>query len=324
MGYFNNPRTEEELDNQCRALLKKYNYRSGQSNPTIEKILQEYKSLKMQIKRANGYRTPTEELVSFAKGVANDSKQKRETEQARVRELQNHKYSKTETEQLISECKKCIDIMIKTAVQEEKLGYIALEKNVLLFDPEYITRWFNRNTNIIIEDTSLIKRYDNAREKLEYALKSSAQNKRTAETYMIQMEKSLGNYIKTKFKEYQDIYADPIKIAQKEQSVKQNEKARSKWHFATGIELGFLPAIPIFLIGYSFGTIGTIIGVVVGIIVMVSIAKWYRNKMMALSRKKLGGMGKRKQLSRMSEKEVFKRDKNNATIGRIIGKLFGL
>ena len=324
MSYFNNPKTEEELDNQCRILLRKYNYRSGQSNPTIENILQEYKSLKMQIKRANGYRTPTEELISFAKEVSNDSKQKREAEQARVRALQNHKYSKTETEQLIMECKKCIDVMIKTAVQEGKTGYHAIEKNVLLFDPEYITRWFNRNTNTITKDTFLIKRYDSSREKLEYALKSSAQNKRTEETYMIQMEKSLGNYIKNKFIEYQDIYADPIKIAQTEQFVRQNAKARSKWHFATGLEIGIFPAIPIFLIGCSMGTIGTLIGVVVGIIVMVSVAKWYKNKMMALSKKRLGGMGKRKQLSRMSEKEAFKRDKNNATIGRIIGKFFGL
>ena len=324
MGYFNNPKTEEELDNQCRALLKKYNYRSGQSNPTIERILQEYKTLKMEIKRANGYRTPREEIVSFAKEVSNDSKQKRANEQARVSALQNHKYSKAEMEQLIFECKKCLDIMLKETVQEEKFSYIGLQNVVSESDPEYVLRWFNRRTDIFTNNKEVLKRYDIAREKLEYAFKSMATNKRTQETYMLQMEKSLGNYIITRFKEYEDMYLDPIKVAEREQKVNKKKNDGKRITTMCGWGYGFTIGFIFVAFGSMLGITGTIIGLVVGIIVMIIFAKGYIKMVNSLNKKRLGGMGKRKQLSRMSEKNEFKAEQKKVRVVKLIGKIFGL
>lgn len=321
MGYFNNPRTEEELDNQCRILLKKYNYRSGQSNATVEKILQEYKTLKMQIKRANGYKTPSEQVVSTVKDVANYAREERQREQSRVDTLRSHKYTQIELQQLVTECKKYIDVMLKGTVQENSTGYNLLQDSILKHDPEYVLRWFNKNTGLFTRDRDLMKRYDTAREKLEYAFKSMASNKRTQETYIIQMEKSLGNYVVTKFKEYEEMYGDPIQIAKKEQKLLKANRWERRSHKGIGATLGFIVGVVIFVIGCGAGVIGAVIGAIIGILFTIWFSNWYADKMMSLNKKRLDGIGKRKQLSRMSEKEDFNKDKMEADIVKIISRL---
>lgn len=60
MSYFNNPRTEEELKDQYRKLLSKYDYHNPQNVKIMSDMRKEYEETLMKIKRANGYRTPLE------------------------------------------------------------------------------------------------------------------------------------------------------------------------------------------------------------------------------------------------------------------------
>lgn len=333
MGYFNSPHTQEELDGQCRQLLLKHGYRSGKNSPVTEAILKEYNELQMQIARANGYRTVGEKAASAVKeavkeisGSYSQAKQEiqkeRQKEQQRIDRLKNHRYTREETQSLILECKRLIADILKA---DARSGGIL--ENVIYKDDEYVTRWFNTNTDMMASEPQR-QAYDKAREKLEYALKSAAGNKRTQETYMLQSERLFGAFIKKKFREYQDIYGDPVRIAQADSARQKQMKSDKKGYAFLSVMIGMIVAVlavsALVLIHESDKAAGTppylLYGAVITFAVAVPVRKW----MLSLSRKTFNGIGERKRLSRISERNEFRRKQRETSFVRLILRLFGI
>lgn len=322
MGYFNNPRTNEELDEQCKRLLLKYDYRSGKNRTVTDAILKEYKEAQMKIARANGYRTIGEKAVSAISQARQEIRAEQQKEQQRVDRLKNHHYTKEETQSLILECKKLIADILKADAQKGRIG--GLEGIVSHKDDEYVTRWFNTHTNIMASESQR-QAYDRAREKLEYALKGAARNKKTQETYMLQSEKLFGAFIKKKFREYQNIYGDPILIAQVD-SVRQQEAKNNKW-CATSLSIipgMFIVTITMLIMSESGSAAGMLIGLLFSTAIGIIIAIPLRKLILSLFRKSYNGLGERKRRSRVTEKNQYEKTRLTNSIFGLILRLLGL
>lgn len=326
MGYFNNPRTKAELDDQCRKLLFKYDYRSGKNSSITDEILKEYKALEMQIKRANGYRTPVEKAASAVKNAAGSYVQAKQMElqkeQQRIDRLKNHHYTKEETQALILECKKMIAGMLKNSAMERTVFFDTFDEIVRDNDDEYVTRYFNNHTSFFAS-VNAIQTYDETREKLEYALKSAARDVKTQETYMLKSEKLFGAFIKKKYFEYQELYYDPIEIAKKVSSYQKGLKSERLSNTLFGIMVGQIFGLPILFIFSESGTaLGQFVGVSGDIIVTALITIVVRKCLYSFNKKNFDGLGERKRKSRMSEKKKYKSDLRKRRLGYLIFSLF--
>lgn len=312
MGYFNNPRTKPELDDQCRKLLLKYDYRSGKNSSITDEILKEYKALEWQIKRANGYRTPVEKAASAVKGAAGSyiqAKQiEQQKEQQRVDRLRNHHYTKEETQALILECKKMIADMLKKSAMESSMLFDVFDNIARNYDDEYVARYFNNHSGMFAAAYE-VRAYDETREKLEYALKSAARDKKTQETYMLKSERLFGSFIKKKYFEYQELYGDAIEIAKKTSAHRKAVKSNKFSDTMLGIQVGLIFGIPVYYIVSEASTGGgEFMGLLCGIIATAIIALPVRRWLGSFSRKRFDGLGERKRKSRMSEKKKYMSD----------------
>ena len=332
MRYFNNPKTEEELKDQYRRLLIKYDYRSEKNAKIIEEIRKEYNAIQMQIKRANGYRTMTEKVVDGVKDIHASYVEANQAEEQRIRRLKNHVYTKQEIQKLIDETKQCATKIIYDIVKRQLLPYVSLRKVVTSCDPEQICRWFNTNA-VKAVNNSLRMPYDEVREKLEYALKSQSNDKKSQETFMVQMEKMLGNHISLIFNKYESELIDPIVVTelnmQKYEQNKNNKKYDNFWKilFVVGWLISCIYIILEVLTNKYIDLVEGLIFIVVSGILEYTIyflmVKVPRKVEKALNKKTFAGIGNRKHNSRVSEKRKYQSDVTKNSLIRIIVRFLG-
>ncbi len=332
MSYFDNPKTEEELKNQYRRLLIKYDYRSEKNIKIIEEIRREYNSLQMQIKRANGYRTPTEKIHDEVKAFTKEVREVHQAEEQRISQLKNHTYTKAEIQSLIEKTKACVDKIVYSIVKKQLVPYVSLHKVVSRCDSEQICRWFNTHA-VNTVPVNLHTEYDEVREKLEYALKSRSDDKKSQEEFMVQMEKMIGNHIALVFRKYEDELIDPIVIA--EQDMQEYEEKRSSqrgYDFAKIVYIGLWIVLVIYAlfegltnkhVSMSISLILIAVSTVVVYLMYFLMIKIPRKLNKAFEKKTYAGIGNRKHNSRMSEKKQYQSDRAFNSIVQFITRFFG-
>lgn len=218
MSYFNNPRTEEELKDQYRKLLSKYDYHNPQNVKIMSDMRKEYEETLMKIKRANGYRTPLEKVTdsakSYVKSEINEYKAIKAAEKERINRLRNHKYTKEEYVKSYNSVKHYLEQMIEDIIKCNAFTVI-ITQNINILDNIGFYQWFN--TQEYFGSPELRAKYISAREVLEYAILSiSEQTKTDNDKNLLKMEESLGKYFKEYYRKCCDKYLDPIEVAQHE------------------------------------------------------------------------------------------------------------
>lgn len=223
MTYFNNPRTEEELQEQFRKLLIKHDYRNPANAKLISAIRAEYEEYAMQIKRANGY-LPFEEkvanVVGMVKGKVKDyideEKMEQQRERQRITTLKNHKYTKQEFTDLLNQEKRCIEQIIISATkdpkaQKDQSPYRMLRSSIA-FSDTYDDLYLSFTERVENQTVAGGKQYHNLREAIEYAAESLSPNKRQYEELMAKVETMMGKHFYQSFLKYEEMYVDPIII----------------------------------------------------------------------------------------------------------------
>ena len=332
MRYFNNPKTEEELKNQYRQLLIKYDYRSEKNASIIAEIKKEHDAILMQIKRANGYRTVSEKIVDGARDIHAGIVETKREEEKRVNNLKNHNYSKAEIQNLILETTKCIQKIVRSIVKKQSLDYISLRKVVKSCDTEQIARWFNTHMEHMVI-LALSREYNEVREKLEYALKSQSKDKKSQEAYMIQMEKMMGKQIVNAFDKYEEELVDPILVA--ELNVRKQEQVKGNKKFDKFQKLLFvlgwlaLCAYTIFEVLTSKymdigeGLVYIAIYSVFFYFIYFLMVKLPRKIETSLNKKTFAGLGARKHNSRVSEKKQYQSNVAKNSLLKMVVRFLG-
>lgn len=273
MGYFIRPQSEEDLKEQYRKLLIKYDYRSSKNQSLIEDITREYNQLSRQLK-SEGVKKVVKEVSDSYQSLKAKHIREKEEENERIRRMRNKNYSNQEIQTMIVELYKELDVILKEIVKDNKGSYYSLSKMSYRLDDTHLCRWFHNNLGGYALQGDMV-RYDTIREKLEYALKGRAGgNSKSEEAIMTAHEKSLGQHINKRLKEYEDLYIDPVDIVGKSQSAKKNTKADNffiKWIMASvastivfmGALMGAISGrgnpIPIFIGGLIGAFIGWIV-----------------------------------------------------------------
>lgn len=332
MSYFNNPKTEEELKNQYRRLLIKYDYRSEKNVKVIEEIRREYNLLQMQIKRANGYRTPTEKIYDEVKAFTKEVGEAHRAEEQRINQLKNHAYTKAEIQSLIEKTKSCVDKIVYSIVKKQLVPYVSLHKVVARCDSEQICRWFNTHA-VSAVPVNLHTEYDEVREKLEYALKSRSNDKKSQEAFMVQMEKMIGNHIALVFRKYEDELIDPIVIAEQDMQKYEEKRSDAKFDGFAKFLLWGMWGIGIVYAVYE-GLTNKYIDMTESLIMIIAfgallyliyflIIKMPRKINKSFEKKTYAGIGNRKHNSRMSEKKQYQTDRARNSLIQFITRFFG-
>lgn len=240
MGYFNNPRSEEELKDQFRKLLIKYDYRNPKNQKLIAAIRREYDQELLNIKRANGYQTFGDKVKAHSDKV----KQERQQERQRVAQLQNKQYTKQDFTDLVNREKRYIDNIIKKIVSTDRKRYHDLRFQ-LAYGENYIElyEYFN-NQSMFKEDERTKATYTSIREEIEYAVDHLSSSKKQSNELMRQVEVMMGKYIYECFTKYETLYVDPIEIQQADSAygVAKNKKNMEKE--STGANFLIKIAIP--------------------------------------------------------------------------------
>lgn len=218
MAYFNNPRTEEELNNQFRQLLIKNNYRDPKNQKLVAAIRKEYDERLLQIKRANGYQTTGDKVISFiekanakAQAYAEEMEREQLREKQRIAQLKSKRYTKQELSDLLDEEKRYIVQIIQSAVRSEDVVYLSLKSKSTANDYVMLYQFFVSNS-ILLQDTVPVERFNAVREEIEYATDFLSQNKHQYDNVMTQVEITMGKLIAQSIVKYEEMYVDPIKI----------------------------------------------------------------------------------------------------------------
>ncbi len=265
MSYFNNPRTEEELKDQYRKLLSKYDYHDPRNEKLTSDMRKEYEEILMKIKRANGYRTPLEKVTdsakNFVKNEINDYKTAKAAEKERVDRLRNHKYTKEEYIQSYNNVKYYLKQVIESMVKNSGSNLVVISR-INSLDNITFYQWFNVQP-YYYGNFELKEKYTSAREVLEYAIQSiSEQTKTDYENNLLKMEDSLGKYFKAYYRECCDKYADPIEVAENERISQRNQKDNAKIAKYFSIFITFLLlTIPCAILwtGFNMGIVSLLI-----------------------------------------------------------------
>lgn len=207
MAYFNNPRTEEELKNQFRQLLIKYDYRNPKNEKLISAIRKEYDQTLLQIKRANGYQTTRDKMTNAIKKAEQD----RANECQRITNLKNKRYTKQDLSNLLDEEKRYIEQIVRSAVHDESVVYLSLKAKAGMEDYVLLYNFFTSNS-ILLQSIVPADTFNRVREEIEYAVDYLSQNKRHFENVMTQVETMMGKKIAESIVKYEELYLDPISI----------------------------------------------------------------------------------------------------------------
>lgn len=319
MSYFTDPQSIEELKQQCRHLLIKYDYKSGKNSEIIKEIYAEYQQrLNKMNREAGNYRSLSELASDGAKTLISEIKEVNAIEAERVNRLKNHTYTAEELKELISTVKQYIKKIICYSIESNKSYYqsVMAKKE---YGTEYVTRWFNLNSHKL-SNTKLKEEYDIAREKLEYAMKSQAKTKGDEETYMVQMERALGKYIVTIFDTEVANNIDPIDIVSGNIN-RENAKTKNKKDFFWFMKVDLIASGAAFILCALNGAaeIGLIFFIISFILISILYGiGWVITKLILKLFTTGSGYGEMRKKSRVSERDGYYKDKIKGRIGKIV------
>lgn len=336
MSYFNNPRTEEELKNQYRQLLIKNDYRNPKNEAIINAIRKEYEEHSMQIKRANGYRTPVEKIGDYISKEATERNNARIAEQNRVKGLQKHKYTKEEYTKALNSVKYYLRQTIEIIVKNKTFTSAIITKLNRLDDIGFY-QWFNAQCFTWTGDIELDNKYNSSREVLEYAIKSiSEQTHTNQEKNMLTMEKSLGQYFRDYFNACCDKYLDPIDIAKHEMDSRKEAKTQSKLIVFTCYGITWMITFALFAVFTGMNVTATTnvellmgVNVVLATIISIPLGKFFSKKFLKFDKRTTySTYGTGYQKARVSETKTYETTKTNTNIIRLffrtILRMFGI
>lgn len=262
MSYFNNPRTEEELKEQFRKLLIKYNYRDPKNEKLISAIRKEYEEKLLQIKRANGYQTLGDKAVNLigkagnaVKEYSKELEREQQREQQRIAGLKNRKYTKQEYAEFLKLEKKYIDSIVQNAVRQENVVYLSLKAKSKLNDNVVLYRFFVGNS-LLLQTADVQERLNLLREKIEYATESFSQNRKQYNDLTVQLENVMGKYIADCVYKYEEMYVDPIEIQRTDKMYKTSRFTPKTWNHGVYMVLT-IPA-------YIMAVICTVLSILLG------------------------------------------------------------
>lgn len=313
--FFNNPKTEEELKEQFRKLLVKYDYHNPSNVKLISDMRNEYEKELLRIKRANGYRTPFEKFTSFVKNEINDVKELQRIEQERIARLRNHKYTKDEYIKAYQTTQMYLGKVIEDLAKTGLYAPLIIGKANLLDDKTFF-QWFNAQRISMITDPKLEENYNRAREVLEYAIQYiSKLNRVSFEKNMVLIEAKLGEFFKNYYRECCDKYRDPIEIAEYENTSHTNIVADEKWlKFSTFVMSMVIMMLPSSLISFTFYTVlpnrvSTILMLFISMLLAVPLAKVLYRLFSKLNKSSTYTTIVGKERARVTQKENFEKNR---------------
>ncbi|MBO5057379.1 MAG: hypothetical protein J6C64_13640 [Lachnospiraceae bacterium] len=331
MAYFNNPRTEEELKDQFRKLLAKYDYRDPKNEKLISAIRKEYDEKLLEIKRANGYQTTFEKVSNTIEKKLDEVKKANEAEKARIERLKNHRYTKEEYVKLYNNVKLNLSNLIQALVIENKCT-----KNIINrlneLDNVGFYQWFNAQRFFIaVSDDELMEKYNSSREILEYAIQSiSKQTKTKYEKNLEIMEEAMGKYFREYYQACCDKYLDPIEIAEYEVQAQKDMKLANLLAGSSCYTLPwiFISLIVMFIFSFIFGNLADrystfFVICTMGISALLSIP--VGNKLRKKSKRfSYATMGAKKQRARVTQRQKYEKERSITGLFRIILRFLGL
>lgn len=240
--YFKNPKTLEELDNQYRVYIRKLSNQKG-GDKLLEQIEKEYKRLKKEIKYNNGQLTLTQQLHREIIENNEAKAYKNEMKEAQRRSYRNRKYTKEDIQNLISRQKQIV----------YKAVTIYLKKGIVLNCD--VAEMSNSDMMKIVKDkfvcvAKLNDEFDEVITETAYVLEALAiQNNVSLAKYNYQMEQLIGQYAKDTYITLEEKYADPIKMYNRDKSVKADKKYNKVGEVAGKIIFYmFLCGVPVFFL----------------------------------------------------------------------------
>ena len=257
MAYFTNPRTEEELKEQFRQLLIKYDYRNPKNEKLIAEIRKEYEQTLKQIKYDNGYRTAGQQIKEGITGYINKQSAEYEKEEARKRALRNKPYTKQDLSNLIEEQKRFINGSVQKILVAQNHGYEDLKEAII-----------NAKRGKDIYDVYAGNRIHEMKERLEYCVLALAgKNELQAEIMLSKVEDQLGAYVKQVFQQYEKNTVDPIieMKAMQWASIRGKQIRYNERVFKVLKVLSYIPGVLAIMIGLPLILDGGLVIVAIGI-----------------------------------------------------------
>ncbi len=231
MAYFDNVRTEDELNNLFRKILIKVDYRNPKNEKLVKAIRKEYDEKLLQIKRANGYQTLGEKAVNYVKNTVRESQQQQLQEQRRIAQLKNKKFTKQEYADLINKEKYYINRIIESAVKNEDISYLALKAKTKTNNYVEVYRFFTSNS-IFLQQIVTPDNYNSIREQIEYATDYFSESTKQYNNLMNELDIMFGKYINQCIIKCEDLYLDPIKIQETDRMYGNSNKVQGNWNSA--------------------------------------------------------------------------------------------
>ncbi len=206
MIHFTDADTEDEINEQYRRLLIKYDYKSGRNQKIIDEITEEYQVALSRVPiDGRNYSPFMRSLAKFEEKVTDGyraMKQNAENEAAKKEALKNKKFTERELSELISERKKFIyeTMMDKNAYQGVKRSVLYKESDFKVFMAYMGT--LNK------QDSAELHYLD---ERTEYAVfYLTGKNEKKAEAVLQKLDAQMGAYIRSIFPQVERRYQDPI------------------------------------------------------------------------------------------------------------------
>lgn len=222
--YFSNPRTIDELKEQYRALLRKYDYMSGKNEDLLKKIESEYNQIYKQIERANGQTTFSEDITNFVHTKLDKMNTEIKEDERRLNYLRNKVYTTQELQSMIDKQKRILYEGMALAVQAGGITHTAAQINFkskkdreLYFYVEEFLRAgssfyaLKLKTDKANRLTELFNELKELRDLTTIAFSSTARHKGINDIeYLENMRVALGKYIRTVFSQVEEKFVDPI------------------------------------------------------------------------------------------------------------------
>lgn len=222
--YFSNPRTIDELKNQYRALLRKYDYMSGKNEALIKKIESEYNLLYKQIERANGQTTLGEDIKNLLHNKVDKMKREIDEEERRLNYLRNKVYTTQDIQNMLNKQKKIIYEGMALAVQAGNITHTSGQINFKSKNDRelyfYIEEFFMTASSFYAiklksdkaeRMTEILKELKEIRQLTAIAISSTVKRKNVNETELLEnMRVSFGRYIRSVLPEVEERFVDPI------------------------------------------------------------------------------------------------------------------
>lgn len=239
--YFYYAASEEEINEQYRKLLVKYDYRNIENRGIIDSISKEYERILGQVRYDNGYRTigqKLKEMVIEEKESYIAYKNERNLELDRRNKLANRKWTNEELSLILEEMRECLKRVIpmqfnsgdKLIIDSIKMKVYSSKRKKELYDAcTERVHFINQGEAQIITEI---------KEKLEYCVLSLLNgDDDMTEKQLRNIEDNFGEFAEGICREYIDENIDPIEemrlMKLGDVLAGNKEKAEADWKLAS-------------------------------------------------------------------------------------------